>query len=128
MLQLRLGGADYEAIARAIPEIEDAAHAARECELGQEQLALLTGWEAGKRASLEHMKLDLLERNVMAVMQNAAAAGSDPQLVLGAVDRLLKISEHRRGLDVFLPESVDADDPLSRIMRQVQLKLVPSPG
>jgi hypothetical protein len=127
VLQLRLGGADYEAIAKAVPEIEDAGHAARECEQAQEQLALLTEWEAGKRASLEHMRLDLLERHVMAVLQNAAAAGSDPQLVLGAVDRVLKISEARRGLDVLLPEAGDSDDPLAKAMRAIQLKLVP-PG
>jgi hypothetical protein len=128
VLQLRLSGADYEAIARAIPEITDAEHAARECESGQEQLALLTGWEAGKRASLEHMRLDLLERHVMAVLTNASAAGSDPVLVLGAVDRLLKISEQRRSLDVLLPEAGDSDDPLARAVRAIQLKLAPQPG
>jgi hypothetical protein len=127
VLQLRLGGADYEAIARAVEGIEDAEHAARECEQAQEQLALLTEWEAGKRASLEHMRLDLLERHVMVVLTNASAVGSDPQLVLGAVDRLLKISEQRRSLDAILPEPADADDPLQIAMRAIRLKLASPP-
>jgi hypothetical protein len=127
VLSLRLGGADYEAIAKAVPEVENAGHAARECEQALVAAEQLTGWEAGRRAGLEKAKLDLIERNVMAVMQNAVAAGADPATVLGAVDRLLRISEQRRALDTGMSQASEPDDPLQQVQRAIRLKLV-TPG
>src|SRR5262249_44137277 len=112
VLQMRLAGASYDAFAKAIDGINDADQAAAEAQLALLQLERLAGWEAGCRSGLEHAKLDLMERNVMAVLQNAAAAGDHPT-VLGAVDRLMRLSQQRLMLDTpdgAAPEEVQ--DPL----------------
>jgi hypothetical protein len=123
-LNLRLAGANYESISRVTPEITDPEHASHLAELGLATLASLTAWEATHRATMEHMRLDGLERAASAAMQNAAAGG-DPQLVLGAIDRILRISAARVALDVRQDghSGQAEDDPLEQARRAVQAKL-----
>jgi hypothetical protein len=120
---MRLAGASYDAIARAVDGVDDAEQAAQQAQLAVMALERLAAWEQETRAAVEQQRLDLMERHVMAVLQNAAAEGDHPT-VLGAVDRLMWLSQQRVQLDTQDGAApLHEDDPLEVAQRAIQAKL-----
>jgi len=97
-VQMRQAGLSYAAIAKAL-KLPSAAAAAMDVARSLAVLADLREPEQPLTAELERAKLDAMERNLQAILQNAAGGGdarlADPQLVLACTDRLIRIMELR---------------------------------
>jgi hypothetical protein len=108
-LQYRQAGLTYPAIAKVLG-LPSAAAAAMDVQRSLVDLADLREPEQPLSAELERVRLEDLERNVRAIMQNAAGGDprlANPELVLACTDRLLKIAEQRAALPGGRGESAD---------------------
>jgi DNA-binding transcriptional MerR regulator len=100
ILQMRITGASVQAIARAL-DLPDAVVAA-EIAAALRGLANLQLADSRLRNALDLARLDVLEQQVFTVLQNAQGTSegtlADPQTVLQASDRLLRIQARRSEL------------------------------